>query len=286
VFLDKFYDEMRASRALSTANQYKAHITRFLADLSEKQIKVEDFSQDDYQKIVVTLMDQGRTASYIRLVAIAIMVYMHWLRDRKVPIQELRMPKVPKLQRRNPLSISASVLPEYMHVAREIKEPYSTALRLLPMCGFRSQELVSIKLGDLKWQAPWMFVTVVGKGDKVRTIPLIQQANGILKSYLAGWRAAFKGDWLFPATDRKKHIDVRSLRRHMQRCGMRLLVPMVLSPHTMRRTYLTMLRDRGVRGERLSRLAGHSDPNFTEQRYVTKNVEDLCQELDGVQFPI
>jgi site-specific recombinase XerD len=284
MLVDQFYDEIRISRSEGTAAQYRFHVKRFLDYLDKNGLKLAEFSQDDFQKMVVGLVDQNLSAAYIRLVAISIIVYMRWLRDRKEPVQEIKRPKLPRLIKKNPLSIPASVLPEYARIAREAKEPYSTALLLLPMSGFRSQELVTLRLADLKWQAPWMLVTVMGKGRKERTVPLMQQANPILKTYLTGWRASVtKSEWLFPSAD-GGHISLRTLRRYVQRCGQK--IGMSLSPHTMRRTYLTYLRGKGIKGERLARLAGHEDPNFTEEKYVTKNIGDLCAELDGVEFPI
>lgn len=162
---------------------------------------------------------------------------------------------------------------------------------LLPCCGLRAQELVSLRLdnihrGVVKLQngkeKQTLYLRVVGKGNKERNVPLMEEGVEILTGYLAGWRRRQKGPWLFPslASDELnglKHIGERMLRKALQK--MREPLGMDFTPHTMRRTYITMLWRRKVDLKTIAAIAGHSNIQTTINHYIVMEPQDALQAL-------
>jgi integrase len=136
----------------------------------------------------------------------------------------------------------------------------------------------TVKLRNGKMKTT-LFLRIVGKGGKQRNVPLMEEGVEIITGYLAGWRRRQPGTWLFPKLSKKdkaksgrNHISDRYLRGALQK--MREAMGIEFTPHTMRRTYITMLWRKGIDLRTLSEIAGHKQIQTTIDHYIVMEPDD------------
>lgn len=139
-------------------------------------------------------------------------------------------------------------------------------LALMVYGGLRRSEVVGLKLSayvPIEEQ-----LTVIGKGDKERIVPVVHQ----LRNYLGSWlmlRGAEEG-LLICKCDRHgnvyptKSITAQNTFTILDRAAKRAGIPH-LSPHDLRRTLITEALDRGVDSNLLSEIVGHNDSETTKR---------------------
>lgn len=138
--------------------------------------------------------------------------------------------------------------------------------------GMRRSELIGLRVGDVDVGSRQ--VRVVGKGNKVRLIPLTPHHVGVIKRYLDLREQEHpEGDYLF-VTDQgnkfypklvynivSKHVDMISTLSHK-------------GPHTLRHTFATHLSSKGADLNAIKDLLGHANLNAT-QIYTHNSIEKL-----------
>jgi integrase len=131
--------------------------------------------------------------------------------------------------------------------------------------GLRRAEIAGLSLADVDLAAE--VVRVVGKGRRVREVPI---KGGTLEAIRAWLRC--RGDEPGPLVGPvrkggKVSLDalapaavLRICEKRGQEAGLR-----EFSPHDLRRTYISVLLDRGVDLATAADLAGHASPNTTKR---------------------
>ncbi len=139
------------------------------------------------------------------------------------------------------------------------------ALRLLALLemlygsGLRATELVSLPLASLPRDAP--FLTVTGKGDQARLVPVSKRA----KAALARWVDVRPDDGKFLFPSRGKHISRVRLFQMLKALAIRAgLPPEKISPHVLRHAFATHLLEGGADLRVLQTLLGHADISTTQ----------------------
>jgi integrase/recombinase XerC len=138
-------------------------------------------------------------------------------------------------------------------------------LETLYGAGLRVSELVSINENDLDLTAG--LVRAQGKGRKERLSPLGRAAVGALARYMAAkHRAGLNGGGARPCfvNRRGERLDVRSIRRLLDKYLARAGLPAGISPHTLRHSFATHLLDRGADIRIVQDLLGHASLASTQ----------------------
>lgn len=245
-----------------------------------------DFSQIPpglLSELASMLIRQRLRPNTVRVHIFAIKKYLEWVRGRGVEVVEQTKVDLPSRQVRMREVLPVDQFTNYFRSADlELEEPMRTAVMLLPCCGLRAAEIVSLKLEHIQRahvklangkKKSTLILKVLGKGDKERHVPLMEEGVEILTGYLAGWRKRQKGPWLFPRITKKtstsgtNHVSSRSLRDSLQK--MREPMGMNFTPHTMRRTYVTTLHRKGVDLATIAKIAGHANVQTTVDHYIS-----------------
>lgn len=147
-------------------------------------------------------------------------------------------------------------------------------LELLYATGLRISEALSLPLDqlDLKRRS----LRVVGKGRKVREVPLHERCAEALEAYLAE-RPALKPnhELVFVGRDGGLLSD-RSARRILERLVKSGKVGQAVHPHQLRHTFATHLLDNGCDLRHIQELLGHASIGTT-QIYTHVSVDQLRQ---------
>jgi integrase/recombinase XerD len=147
-------------------------------------------------------------------------------------------------------------------------------IALMADTGLRVSEVLNIRLGDVDTRA--RAITVVGKGNKPRTVFYGEAVAGHLRNYLR--RRARRGveDLLFVSSLGEKLLRfaiVERMRDYGYAAGIR---GKRVSPHTLRHTFAVNWLKNGGDTLSLQRLLGHSSPAMTT-RYVNFLTADLAE---------
>lgn len=130
-------------------------------------------------------------------------------------------------------------------------------VELLYSSGLRVSELVNIKLEDVKENKS---LRVIGKGRKVRILPMTDQAYKIINLWTNKFRINFLKDknnkYLFLGV-RGNQLTDREVRRIVK-------LSTGTFPHNLRHTFATHILDGGADLRVVQELLGHSDPSTTQ----------------------
>lgn len=137
-----------------------------------------------------------------------------------------------------------------------------TLLELLYGSGLRASELVSLPLAAVPRDAP--FLTVTGKGQQQRMVPVSNRA----RQALSRWLAVRRGDGsrlLFPSRAASGHLTrIRLFQLLRELAGRAGIDPARVSPHVLRHAFATHLLEGGADLRVLQTLLGHADIATTQ----------------------
>lgn len=197
------------------------------------------------------------------------------------PCQRVRLPRVPKRERRY---LAAG---EVAHLAECMDARFSAFVYVGCYCGLRWGELAGLKRAHLKLLERRLFVVGslerVGGGyryveeaktkDSIREVPLPAFLVDMLAAHLA---SAPESEFVFPARA-GGHIDYWNFGRRYWRPAVERAGLGPLTPHEMRHTAAALMIDQGANPVTVQRRLGHKDVTTTLQLYghVFKEKDDL-----------
>ncbi len=298
--IEAFREYLIGVKAKDTARKYASYAADFLRLMHSNGY--QDFSEIPpgfLSEFSSMLSKQGSSPATVRVKVYAVKKYLDWVRSKGIAVEIQTRPELPKKdQRVRPVLPQDRFTAYFRQADMDLEEPMRTAVMLLPCCGLRASEIVSLRLGHIqkarvKLQEKdkggrarfknTLFLKVLGKGNKERYVPLMEEGVEILTGYLAGWRRRQTGPWLFPrvtqrrSTNGKKHVSDRYLRAALQ--AMREPMGMDFTPHTMRRTYITTLWRKKIDLGTIARIAGHANVQTTIDHYLAMEPSDVINAL-------
>lgn len=208
--------------------------------------------------------------------AAALRSFLRYLKRRGELVTDsgrsLRAPKGPARLPRVPSSSEASALLERANVVDEIEDPVARALALQDVAvlevlygtGLRVSECCGLTPRDCDLRGGSL--TVLGKGSKVRRVPLGDPAQEALRTWLHEGRPRVARpesppDAVF-LNRRGRRLSPRDARRILERH------PMpdghTLHPHVLRHAYATHLLEGGADLRAVQELLGHADLATTQ----------------------
>lgn len=146
-------------------------------------------------------------------------------------------------------------------------------VRLMYATGIRVSELTGLKWSDIQRHNGThpLSMRVVGKGKKVRTIPLSKETFDLLKAYCREFslKCDSKTHYVFGGT---KPYSSRSVQLVVRQAG-EVIGFDSLSPHDLRRSFAREQRKANVDLLRLQELMGHASISTTRNYCGTENME-------------
>jgi len=159
-------------------------------------------------------------------------------------------------------------------------------LEMLYSTGIRVSELVTRDLGDLDFTEE--VLTVRGKGDKERLVPVGRHAIEAVRSWmvqrsqLISQRAkrgrVVEMEAIF-LNGRGSRLSVRSVERLVKGYGERAGIIQAVTPHALRHSFATHLLEMGADLRSVQELLGHASLSST-QRYTHLTLDHLADVYD------
>lgn len=295
--VEHYRAHVRKAKSDNTARTYVGGVHRFLEWVAEERIDVPSARRAFLDDFVAWLQDRNLSHATVRVTCVAAWSYLQWLKRNDMPLPEFMKPELPKKpQKQEPRVLSETAVQCYLEDADALEEPMRTLCLLLFATGARSFELCQLRLTDVSVVdvdgVGRIVLSLHGKGDKLRTIPLPIEYIPIFRDYLATWLAAHyekhRSPWVFPR-NKSQCVSERALRDTMQKLRQELGFS-DLSPHILRKTYSTFLSTNGMPPFMIAQLIGHvTDQTLafrvTSEHYVHHALTALVQRLDQIVFP-
>lgn len=138
-------------------------------------------------------------------------------------------------------------------------------LELLYATGLRVSELVSLSMENLHLELGYL--TCVGKGSKVRVVPIGRSALAALREYIEGGRSQlFKGKMqnLLFANRNGTRMTRQGFWKIIAAYGRKANLQVHIKPHLLRHSFATHLLQRGADLRSVQMMLGHSDISTTQ----------------------
>lgn len=151
---------------------------------------------------------------------------------------------------------------------------------LMLMCGFRSCEILALKVDDINFYD--RAIRVRGKGGKERVLPLVDTIRDLLRKYLRYERPReSQADALFlvlQGSKRGSAMTPAGLRNLFRYRRVKTRVEKA-NPHRFRHCFGTEMARQGVQLPILQKMLGHADSDTT-LRYIQLSMTDVMLEYE------
>ena len=247
---------------LKKIKNYSDHTCKaYESDLKQYVLYLNEFDSDlfDNKNFVNYLFEKGLAKSTINRKLTSINNFLEWaskIEKNKsyYKFESLKTErKLPDILTSNYINTLINELP--INTPKEVRN--KAIVELLYSSGLRVSEVVNLKLNDIKDNKS---LRVVGKGRKVRILPMTDQAYKIIKLWIKNFRKNFLNDqvnnYLFLGV-RGKQLSDREVRRIVKSSTGTF-------PHNLRHTFATHILDGGADLRVVQELLGHSDPTTTQ----------------------
>ncbi len=279
--LDRFLAYLSVEKGLSrnTLDSYAADLKKFSLFLAKSGARIDSASQEDIVNFIEALRDGGSAVPTIcrhisSIKTLCKFMLVEGVIDRD-PSENIH---APKKWERVPKALSLEEVREMLDRVPDGKMSLRDAamLEILYSSGLRVSELISIKSGDIHFEAG--FVKVLGKGSKERVVPVNPRAIEKVKRYLSEERPGIlktrQSPYLF-VTRRGRPMSRQRFWQTMKAAGRRLGID--LSPHTFRHSFATHLLEGGADLRSVQKMLGHSDISTTQ--IYTKVTTDRIKKI-------
>lgn len=282
--LNSFINHLETERRLSPNTVFN-----YRRDLEALNDYCERYGISTWQKIqpkrarafVADRFQSGLSGSSISRMLAAIRSFYRYLARENLckinPFDGVPAPKSPK-------SLPKVLTPEQAINLVEVKGSDTLSIRdkaileLFYSSGLRLQELVSLNIGDLNFEA--QFVRVLGKGSKERIVPLGRCAIDALEKWLACREELAGGDETSLFVSRNgTRPNVRTIQKRIELRAVEQGLPVGVHPHMLRHSFATHILTSSSDLRAVQELLGHSNISTT-QKYTHLDFGHLTKIYD------
>ena len=152
----------------------------------------------------------------------------------------------------------------------------AAVLALLYGCGLRISEALRLKRQDLPRGAQVDAVTVIGKGNKARMVPVLAKVAALVDEYLTLCPYEVAADGPLFVGAKGGPLSARVVQLAMAQLRGALGLPETATPHALRHSFATHLLTRGGDLRAIQELLGHASLSTT-QVYTEIDTERLLE---------
>ncbi|HRY32352.1 MAG TPA: site-specific tyrosine recombinase XerD [Bacteroidales bacterium] len=272
--LTGFRSWLQLERSLSdnSVDAYLHDVVKLTQYLEMKAWKGQpvDLELRDLQDFVVWVAGLGMSArSQARIISGLRTFYRYLLLENLSPKNPTELLELPKLGRKLPEVLSVQEINgiiAQIDLSKPEGERNRAMLETLYSCGLRVSELVSLRISDLHFDEG--FLSVIGKGNKERLVPIGRTAVHLINAYIANIRSRL------PVT--KGNENIVFLNRRGSRLSRVMVFTIIkqlalhagikkkVSPHTFRHSFATHLVEGGADLRAVQEMLGHESITTTE----------------------
>lgn len=293
--VDAFLEMMSAERgaARNTIEAYRRDLSDYSGYLSGKGSGPETASREHVVSYLACLDAQGLSASSSARKLSAIRQFHKFLCSDNLRADDpTRIVASPRARRALPKVLSIAEVDRLLSLAEEEANAemsdarHASALRLyvllelLYATGMRVSELVGLRRSAVMRDAT--FLTIIGKGNKERVVPVNDRARDAVRAYVA---TLPPGPWLFPASGEDGYLSRQVFARDLKSLAGRAGIGAArVAPHVLRHAFASHLLAGGADLRVVQMLLGHADISTTQ--IYTHVLDEKLRTLVETHHPL
>ncbi|MFC4269405.1 site-specific tyrosine recombinase XerD [Polaribacter marinivivus] len=267
----QFYLKIERGLSKNTIDSYTRDLEKLILFLEKNQIKSSPISidKDIIQRFIYQIAKEVNPRSQARIISglRSFFDYLVFEEYRKTNPTDLI--ETPKIGIKLPDTLSEQEINELIS-AIDLSHPQGernrTILEVMYSCGLRVSELITLKISDLFFEEG--FIRVLGKGDKERFVPIHNQAQKYILTYINQIRCFVKPKKEFEDTlflnRRGKGLTRQMIFTILKNLAMDIDLKKKISPHTLRHSFATHLLKNGADLRAIQQMLGHESITTTE----------------------
>ncbi|MFA7076385.1 MAG: site-specific tyrosine recombinase XerD [Candidatus Izemoplasmatales bacterium] len=266
-----YYLKVTKNLAKNTILSYERDLNDYISFI-KKNYEVKDYNNvtdEQIKNYIKSLSRRSIQASSITRKISSIHSFHKYLTNEDLVDKDVsEKVKKPKTKKTLPTVLNIQEISAMINFTYQCNEPLDvrnrSLLELAYGSGLRVSELLDLEIGDLHLNKG--LVSVTGKGNKERIIPLGEESIQALKDYITKYRLL-----LNPKS--QNILFVNKFGDKLSRIGFYKIVQSLadkahinkkVSPHTFRHTFATHLLENGANLRTVQELLGHEDIMTTE----------------------
>lgn len=256
--------------APTTIETYRSTLKLF-GDHVGKATTLGTISRDEIEAYMGKLKRQNKAASTMGNRLSCLRSFFAWAEDHGMidddPTRKVKSPKPKRAVARNLDHTSVDAV-----LANAVPRTRLMVL-LAAQLGLRRAEIASIEVGKINLATREM--TVLGKGDIERRLPLTDQAFAEIVAWIGGHDL---NKWLFPSNDSDQHVTPRRVGRLVSDACKRAGVP--ATTHMFRHTAASDVLEQTGNVRLVQEMLGHASM-ATTTRYLGTTTTQLREAMEG-----
>lgn len=294
-FINSWLKHLKSSRNLSdnTVNSYRSDITQlisFLRNYKGLEINIEEFkklTRSDIRAWFLNRRNNNETPRTISRGLSATKSFFKFLiKEQIISGTDIVSIKPPKTEKSLPRPLNISQINGLIDSISDIKQTEwivqrdKALLALIYSVGLRLSEALSLNRSDiLDSQGA---ISVLGKGGKIRRVPLIESIHNVILDYLKSCK--FNSTEALFVNNRGKRLTASSVQKLIKRSRQLLALSNNVTPHSLRHSCATHLMENSGNLRGIQELLGHSSISSTQiyadvaKKYIAE-IYDKCHPL-------
>lgn len=243
-------EDLRAELVLrgcseNTVTAYCTHNGKFLEYVGKEPGEV---SEDDLKRYLAVIIANKAARRTVALVRSALLFYYNEVLGRNFSAI-----RTPKIEKKLPTVMTRDEIGRLLGAITHEKS--RLLVRLLYASGLRVSEAVRLRTEDIELDERIAWVRS-GKGGKDRMVILSEGLVAVLRKYLRG------KSYVFPGRDGP--MTPRNVQKIISRAARKAGIRKHVTPHVLRHSFATHLREAGNDLRLIQELLGHSSIQTTE----------------------
>ncbi|MBI9072156.1 MAG: tyrosine-type recombinase/integrase [Melioribacteraceae bacterium] len=279
--VDSYFAELSSVIRASdnTEKAYQKDLNEFLEFCDDKEIYlINKVTERSVRNFLITINEKEFTTSTISRKLSAVRGLFNFaVRIGLIEKNPFKNIHNPKIKRKLPEIISLDSLKEIYKLPGEFESTsekkyiVNTIFELLYGCALRVSELCSLKVADIDFESKT--IRVLGKGSKIRIVPLAEKSIILIKAYLKDRNiynfndpliTTFSGKQLYP------EFVYRTVKKYLSK----VTDIKKKSPHVLRHSAATHMLDNNADLIAVKEILGHENLSTT-QIYTHVSIERL-----------
>ncbi|MEP5764141.1 MAG: tyrosine recombinase XerC [Halieaceae bacterium] len=280
--IQDFLEYLRNVRQYSphTLNNYGRDLATLLTFCEEQKLATAtDIQPSHVRQFVSQLHRRGKQGKTIqRQLSATRSLYSYLSRQGVTHHNPASGIQAPKQKQRLPKTLDADQVELYLTVqgSKPLDLRDQAMAELFYSSGLRLSELAGLDLADI--DLPGKLVTVTGKGQKTRSLPIGKQAMTALGAWLAV-RPEIAGEKAMFTSTRGKRISVRNIQERLRKRGRETGMHQDIHPHMLRHSFASHLLESSGDLRAVQELLGHANISTT-QIYTHLDFQHLAKVYD------
>lgn len=253
----------------NTRQGYLNDVDKLMRYLNDYNIPIENVTLDDLHNFIADLHDLGISSRSQARIISGIKSFFRFLRlENIIPVNPALLLESPRIGLKLPEVLSVEEIDRMIScidLSSNEGQRNRAIIETLYSCGLRVSELINLEINKISLEDE--YITVVGKGNKERLIPISSTAIKEIELYFEDRKLLNikPGEENILFLNRRGHRLTRVMVFYIIKQQAKLAgIRKEISPHTLRHSFASHLLEGGANLRTIQQMLGHESISTTE----------------------